>query len=58
MTITTPSATAPPTICGYNTGHHIYIDSSRGSLTTNPTMTMTFTGDDDDDDDHDDDLQS
>ena len=44
MTITTPSATAPPTICGYNTGHHIYIDSSRGSLTSNPIIAMTFTG--------------
>ena len=44
MIITTPSASAPPTICGYNTGHHIYIDSSRGSLTSNPIIAMTFTG--------------
>jgi len=44
MTFTTPSAYAPPTICGYETGHHIYLDSSRGSLTTNPVMTLAFTG--------------
>ena len=44
MIITTPSASAPPTICGYNSGHHIYIDSSRGSLTSNPIIAMTFTG--------------
>ena len=44
MTFTTPSAYAPPTICGYETGHHIYLDSSRGSLSTNPSMTLAFTG--------------
>jgi len=44
MTFTTPSSNAPPTLCGYNTGHHIYLDADRTSLTTNPTMTLTFTG--------------
>ena len=44
MTFTTPSSNAPPTICGYNTGHHIYLDSSRSSLSSSPTMTMSFTG--------------
>jgi len=28
MTITTPGSPAPPIICGYNTGQHMYVDSS------------------------------
>ena len=44
MTFTTPSSYTPPTICGYNTGQHIYLDSTRESLTSNPSMTLTFDG--------------
>ena len=44
MTFTTPSSNPPPTICGYNTGHHIYLDADRSSLNSNPTMTLSFTG--------------
>ena len=28
MTITTPGSPAPPVICGYNTGQHMYIPSA------------------------------
>ena len=45
MTFTTPTSNPPPTLCGYNTGHHLYLDADRSSLTTNPTMTLAFTGD-------------
>ena len=44
MTFTTPSSYTPPTICGYNTGQHIYLDSSRSSLSTNPVMELAFSG--------------
>ena len=44
MTFTNPSGAYPPTICGYNTGQHIYIDNFSSSLTSNPTMTLSFTG--------------
>ena len=44
MTFTTPSSNAPPTLCGYLTGQHIYLDADRTSLTSNPTMTLTFEG--------------
>ena len=44
IAFTTPSAHAPSSICGYNNGQHIYMDSTISSLTSNPTMTMTFTG--------------
>ena len=44
MQFTTPSAKAPPTICGYNTGQHMYLDASEGLSGTNPAMTITTTG--------------
>ena len=44
ITFTTPSAHTPGLMCGYNTGQHIYLDSSISSLTSNPSITMTFTG--------------
>ena len=44
IAFTTPSAHAPSSICGYNNGQHIYMDSTISSLTSNPSMTMTFTG--------------
>merc|ERR1719232_136583 len=44
MSFTNPSGATPPKICGYNTGHHLYIDNFSSSLTSNPTMTLTFTG--------------
>ena len=28
LVFTTPSSRAPPTICGYNTGQHLYLDAS------------------------------
>ena len=28
MTVTTPGSPAPPIICGYNTGQHMYVESS------------------------------
>jgi len=28
FTVTSPGSVAPPTICGYNTGQHMYVDSS------------------------------
>ena len=28
LEFTTPSSTSPPTICGYNTGQHMYLDAS------------------------------
>ena len=28
LEFTTPSSLAPPTICGYNTGQHMYLDAS------------------------------
>ena len=28
MTVTTPGSPAPPVICGYNTGHHMYVEAS------------------------------
>ena len=28
FTVTTPGSTAPPVICGYNTGQHMYIPSA------------------------------
>ena len=44
MTFTNPSGAYPPTICGYNTGHHLYIDNFSSSTTSNPTMTFSFSG--------------
>ena len=44
IAFTTPSAHTPALMCGYNTGQHIYLDSSVSSLTSNPSITMTFTG--------------
>ena len=44
MAFTTPSAHAPSSICGYNSGQHLYMDSTISSLTSNPSMTITFTG--------------
>ena len=41
---TTPTSKAPPTICGYNTGQHMYLDSSYGLAETSPTMVITTTG--------------
>ena len=43
MSFTTPSSNAPPTICGYNTGQHLYMDASAG-LDSNPVMVITTTG--------------
>ena len=44
MTFTTPSSKPPPTLCGYNSGQHIYLDPDRSSLVSNPTMTLKFDG--------------
>ena len=44
MTFTTPSSKPPPTLCGYISGQHIYLDPDRSSLVSNPTMTLTFDG--------------
>ena len=43
MAFTTPSSNAPPTICGYNTGQHLYMDASVG-LDSSPAMVITTTG--------------
>jgi len=44
LEFTTPTAKAPPTICGYNTGQHMYLDASEGLSGTNPAMSITTTG--------------
>jgi len=43
VVFTTPSSKAPPTICGYNTGQHMYMDASY-QLQVSPVMTFTTTG--------------
>ena len=43
LEFTTPSSNAPPTICGYNTGQHLYMDASY-QLQVSPTMKFTTTG--------------
>ena len=43
MTFTTPSSNAPPTLCGYNNGQHLYMDASVG-LGSNPAMVITTSG--------------
>merc|ERR1712050_96462 len=43
LEFTTPSSNAPPTICGYNTGQHLYMDASY-QLQVSPSMKFTTTG--------------
>ena len=43
LAFTTPSSKAPPTVCGYNTGQHMYMDASY-QLQVSPVMTLTTTG--------------
>jgi len=44
IVFTTPYSRPPPTICGYNTGQHMFLDASYGLAETNPTMVITTTG--------------
>ena len=43
LVFTTPVSKAPPTICGYNTGQHLYMDATAG-LDESSKMVLTTTG--------------
>ena len=42
LTVGVPGGQAPPTICGYNTGQHIYLEGS--PTNSAPVVAFTITG--------------
>ena len=44
LEFSTPSSTSPPSICGYNTGQHMYLDASYQLTDTNPSLMFTTSG--------------